>query len=361
MSEVLDKCKENIMQLASEKGFLTFDDIIHLSGDYGLSSSELDELTNHIIIRGVIVYEETPSDGSEEDELDSTDYSRVDYDAIYAEIEEMSPDLSGIIYEARNASAPQTGETESLIRQSMEGNEYARNRIILMYLRNVLKIALSMTKTYELQIEDAVFSGINGLINGINRYNPDGFSVFHSYISMYIQQAIQRECNPIWMEFYYPSYAKEIALKIYQEYDNFLFCSPTRNILDLLNNLSLKYDIPVDKIEEHINLITYQAYNKKSLEELMEDEDFDIVAIDVSAEDSNKHLLELVENMLSGLKEKERDILKKRAGYENYTPMTLEEIGTVYGITRERIRQIESKAIRFCNKKGYRDMFEEYL
>lgn len=69
---------------------------------------------------------------------------------------------------------PQYGELSVLTTQVANGNDFARERLISLYMRNALKIALSMTKQYELDIEDAVSVGLIGLISAVDRYDPNG-------------------------------------------------------------------------------------------------------------------------------------------------------------------------------------------
>ena len=86
-----------------------------------------------------------------------------------------------------------------------EINSFARQRLITIYMRIVLKIALSMSKQYEFDLEDAISAGFMGLIVAVDRYDVSGFSAFLSYASMWIQQNIQRECNPVWIDYYFPT------------------------------------------------------------------------------------------------------------------------------------------------------------
>lgn len=78
MSKVVD-CQKQLIAKSEEKGFLTFDDIMDLSDTYSLSVSEVDQLSEALEIRGIIIYETAPS-GKDTDLFE--DYSRIDYDAI---------------------------------------------------------------------------------------------------------------------------------------------------------------------------------------------------------------------------------------------------------------------------------------
>lgn len=216
MSKVVD-CRKQLIAKSEEKGFLTFDDIMDLSDAYSLSVSEVDQLSEALEIRGIIIYETAPS-GKDTDLFE--DYSRIDYDAIFDEIISLSPELEYIVEIIRQLPPPQYGEISTLTAQVAAGNTFARERLILIHLRVAIRIALSMAKSHQYDIADAVSAGFVGLIIAVDRFDPDGFSAFQSYASLWIQQNINRECNPIWMEYYFPAHYKEKMLPAYERYLN---------------------------------------------------------------------------------------------------------------------------------------------
>ena len=247
-------------------------------------------------------------------------------------------------------------------------------------MRNVLKIALSMSKQYEFDLEEAVSSGFIGLMIAVDRYNPSGFSVFHSYASMWIQQSIQRECNPVWMDYYFPAHFKE---KMYRAYQS--FCSIEGvNSLDCddldkeqtIKQIAELLGVSTTSVKKYLARYYTQKYCKESLDEYIEEassdnelflpeslvESEDIV---ISGEEE-KELVRIVYEILDTLSDKERIVIKKRFGLDGEDPVTLEEIGSELGVTRERIRQIEARAIKkirhpknSAKLEGYIDAEEE--
>lgn len=202
MSKVVD-CQKQLIAKSVEKGFLTFDDIMDLSDTYSLSVSEVDQLSEALEIRGIIIYETAPL-GKDTDCFE--DYSRIDYDAIFSEIISLSPELEYIVDLIRKLPPPQYGEISTLTAQVAAGNTFARERLILIHLRVALKIALSMAKSHQYDIADAVSAGFVGLVIAVDRFDPDGFSAFQSYASLWIQQNINREC--------YTNLTEETALQV---------------------------------------------------------------------------------------------------------------------------------------------------
>lgn len=241
MSKVAE-CQQLLFDEAAKKGFLTFDDIMDMSDTYSLSVSEVDQLSEALQLRGIIIYETAPL----EKDLDRfEDYSRIDYDVIFKEIVSLSDELEYIVELIKKLPPPQYGEISALTAQIADGNTYARERLILIHLRIVLKIALSMAKAHHYNIVDAVSAGFIGLIIAVDRFDPDGFSAFQSYASLWIQQNINRECNPVWIEYYFPAHYKEKMLPVYERY---LFhscenCGTNRICRRLIAEISEEMDI----------------------------------------------------------------------------------------------------------------------
>lgn len=182
MSKVAD-CQKLLIAESEKKGFLTFVDIMDMSDAYSLSVSEVDQLSEALEIRGIIIYETAPI-GKDVDHFE--DYSRIDYEAIFEEIISLSPDLEYVVELIRKLPPPQYGEITALTMQTAAGNAYARERLILIHLRVALKIALSMAKSHQYDIIDAVSAGFVGLVIAVDRFDPDGFSAFQSYASLWI-------------------------------------------------------------------------------------------------------------------------------------------------------------------------------
>ncbi|MCM1232557.1 MAG: sigma-70 family RNA polymerase sigma factor [Ruminococcus flavefaciens] len=350
MSKVAE-CQQLLFNEATKKGFLTFDDIMNISDTYSLSVSEVDQLSEALQLHGIIIYEIAPLEKGT-DHLE--DYSRIDYDAVFKEVVSLSDELEYIVELIKKLPPPQYGEISALTAQIAEGNAYARERLILIHLRNVLKIALSMAKAHQYDLVDAVSAGFIGLIFAVDRFDPNGFSAFQSYASLWIQQNINRECNPVWIEYYFPAHYKEKMLPIYERYlshscEN---CQPNHICDRMISEISKQMDITAEQAEEYLNMALQQVERHICLDEINEESLSEIADELVQADDT---LFECVtalmtrtalSDALSSLKSKEADILRLRIGFDDGCPLTLEEVGAIYGVTRERIRQIEAKALR---------------
>lgn len=361
MSKVAE-CQKLLIADSEKKGFLTFDDIMDVSDTYSLSVSEVDQLSEALEIRGIIIYETAPS-GKDVDHFE--DYSRIDYEAIFEEIISLSPELEYVVKLIRKLPPPQYGEISALTTQTAAGNTYARERLILIHLRVALKIALSMAKLHQYDIIDAVSAGFVGLVIAVDRFDPDGFSAFQSYASLWIQQNINRECNPVWIEYYFPAHYKEKMLPAYERYLNHWCgdCVPGRICETLVSEIADNLDISFSEAREYLTTAIRQAECHMYLPDYFEENDCEEpLSWPRELVQSDDFLLEKVAasmtrdailNVLNSLTLREADIIRLRNGFDDGHPLTLEDVGAIYGVTRERIRQIEAKALRklVCSSK----------
>lgn len=359
MFKVAD-CQKLLIAESEKKGFLTFDDIMDMSDAYSLSVSEVDQLSEALEIRGIIIYESAPV-GKDVDHFE--DYSRIDYEAVFEEIISLSPELEYVVELIRKLPPPQYGEISALTMQTAAGNAYARERLILIHLRVALKIALSMAKSHQYDITDAVSAGFVGLVIAVDRFDPDGFSAFQSYASLWIQQNINRECNPIWMEYYFPAHYKEKMLPAYERYLNHWRgdCIPGRICETLVSEIADSLEISFSEAGEYLAAAIKQAENHLYLSDYFEEscceeplpwpkeliQTDDLLFEKVAASMTRDALL----NVLNSLTPREADIIRLRTGFDDGHSLTLEDVGAIYGVTRERIRQIEAKAFRKIRRK----------
>ena len=359
MSRIIE-CQQNLLALANGKGYLTFDDILEVADASLLSLSDIDRLSDNLQSLGVLLYETAPE--QQDDDTDAySDYSRTDYGAIFNEITSLSDATSPLIELVKDVQPPQFGEVQSLVEQLQYGNNYARERLIVSHLRIALKIALSVSKQYSYNIEDAVSASFIGLMEAVEHFDPNGFSAFQSYASMWIQQNIHRYCTPVWMEYYCPVHVKEKIFPVLLQYNHNSGTIVVDDSFDpeVINEIAAAADMPNSQVERILRFAYTQLFGHIELdaapvaEEDLDTERLSLFKIDnVEALNDNldeiierKALREALDKLLETFTPREQEIIRLRFGF-NGVPKTLEEVGQIFDVTRERVRQIENKCIR---------------
>jgi len=353
---------QQLVELSEQKGYILFDDIIDSAEKYSLPIQDVDWLSNSITSRGILVYDTAPATARVEDNEDIDDYAQIDYDAVFNRVIEIDSSLEPFITEIRNIKPPQTREMDQLKYQVQEKNLYARQRVIEMHLRFAVRIALQRVEQYDCDMADTLQEACLGLIYAVDKYDPDSSEPFGSYASLWILQNITRTQPTQRPLIYYPFHKKEDYFTLYPiikahgyfDWDEGLQSDDVRNLVidklgcteeqaeDVINQC-----LPVESLEEaHSMFLKNIGDSEKHEVPSRTDQGESFYARDSFREVENNIFRDEIDQIVDGLKAREQQVIRERYGFNDGRGKTLEEVGSMLGVTRERVRQIESKALK---------------
>ena len=156
---------EQLLLLSKSKTFLTTEDILNKVIAANLPVDELDRVCESLLDKGVLICQD-PSEIDYDINLDDVfnDRSQIDYEIIFNRVIQIDNSLKDYISDLRQIPSPKTNEEKRLIVRAREGNGYATNRIITMFLKVVVRIALWYYDNYSLPLMDTIQDGNVGLL-----------------------------------------------------------------------------------------------------------------------------------------------------------------------------------------------------
>lgn len=343
--KTLDERKQELIEEGKKKGYITFEELANALKGLDMDADSLDELYNAFVDAGISVI-------TEEDANQGGSGRKVEEEVVVLDEEDLTKDVNindpvrMYLKEIGRISLLTPEEEMDLSVRVANGEEEARNILAESNLRLVVSIA----KRYVgrgLLFLDLIQEGNIGLMKAVEKFDFGKGYKFSTYATWWIRQAITRALADQARTIRVPVHMVETINKM-ARIQRQMTLELNREPSD--EELAKKMGISVDKVREVIKI----SQDPVSLETPIGEEDDSHLGDFIKDESSlspeeyatNEILKEEIKSVLSTLQPREQQVLELRFGLIDGTSYTLEEVGKRFNVTRERIRQIEAKALR---------------
>ena len=358
----LELVKEKLIEKAKLEGQIDQREILNAIPDKPENVELLDSLYTELADINVDIVANEPSveEFSDEWPVEETEEVIIDDHTYLDDIADDSVRL--FLREIGQIPLLSAEEELALAQQVVAGDKEAKDKMAVANLRLVVSIA----KRYVgrgLDLLDLIQEGNTGLLRAVEKFDPDKGFKFSTYATWWIRQAITRAIADQARTIRIPVHMVETInklLRMQRRLTQELNREPTNE------EIAQAMEIDVDKVE-HIMKIKQDISSLDA--NIRDDEEESVLADFIEDEETirpeesanNQLLKEQVKGILSALTEREQKILKLRFGLEDGKQHTLEEVGQEFSVTRERIRQIEAKALAKLRKHKDARKLHDYI
>lgn len=358
-----EQVKIQLLAQGKKTGVLSYDDIAERMANFELDSDQMDEFYEFLGDQGIELVggnddDEDPNikeiEKGDDEEFDLNDLS------VPPGVKINDP-VRMYLKEIGRVDLLSAEEEINLAKRIEEGDEEAKRRLAEANLRLVVSIAKRYVGRGMLFL-DLIQEGNMGLIKAVEKFDYDKGFKFSTYATWWIRQAITRAIA---------DQARTIRIPVHMvETINKLIRVQRQLLQDLgreptPEEIGEDMDLTPDKVREILKI----AQEPVSLETPIGEEDDSHLGDFIEDQDAtspSEHaayelLKEQLEDVLDTLTDREENVLRLRFGLDDGRTRTLEEVGKVFGVTRERIRQIEAKALRKLRHPSRSKRLKDFL
>ncbi|ERI09902.1 RNA polymerase sigma factor RpoD [Aneurinibacillus aneurinilyticus] len=366
MELTLDQVKDQLVDQGKKRGVLTYKEIMERLSTFDQDSDQIDEFFEYLNDQSIEVMNES-EDEDHDDEMmpqpqegdDSEDYTFDDL-SVPPGVKINDP-VRMYLKEIGRVPLLSAEEEIQLAERIEQGDEEAKRRLAEANLRLVVSIAKRYVGRGMLFL-DLIQEGNMGLIKAVEKFDYRKGFKFSTYATWWIRQAITRAIA---------DQARTIRIPVHMVETINKLIRVSRQLLQELGRepspeeIAEKMDLTPEKVREIMKI----AQEPVSLETPIGEEDDSHLGDFIEDQDAlapsdaaaYELLKEQLEDVLDTLTEREENVLRLRFGLDDGRTRTLEEVGKVFGVTRERIRQIEAKALRKLRHPSRSKRLKDFL
>ncbi|KGM45513.1 RNA polymerase primary sigma factor [Bacillus niacini] len=357
-----EQVKDQLTVLGKKTGVLAYDDIAERMANFDLESDQMDEFYEFLGDQGIELVGESDEEDPNPKQLAKGDDDEFDLnDLSVPPGVKINDPVRMYLKEIGRVDLLSAEEEIKLANRIEEGDEEAKRRLAEANLRLVVSIAKRYVGRGMLFL-DLIQEGNMGLIKAVEKFDYRKGFKFSTYATWWIRQAITRAIA---------DQARTIRIPVHMvETINKLIRVQRQLLQDLgreptPEEIGEDMDLTPDKVREILKI----AQEPVSLETPIGEEDDSHLGDFIEDQDAtspSEHaayelLKEQLEDVLDTLTDREENVLRLRFGLDDGRTRTLEEVGKVFGVTRERIRQIEAKALRKLRHPSRSKRLKDFL